>query len=287
MKISASEQEEKPAGDLAKNHRQMSPRRFDANSFQYENEGDISVVRIAPSPFGKHIDRLNTSVQSQAGQREAHKVFMENQLDLNESELKYYEEVVNELANQLESVKAEVDQLSSERESLLAENRNLQNATDELTNALREREEENAQSKEQIEDLQQLLSVSQRALQDAPHPATRSAAGKTPSRSLTATGDALTNEFLGISSGNDNSDSEAEVEAEGAADASLSQPGFHDSSAIFSGHKGHGRDPSASFDSFHSTAEHVYHRNDSLELRRIIKEREDQVRVFYTFHASH
>jgi hypothetical protein len=82
--------------------------------------------------------------------------------------------------------------------------------------------------------------------------------------------DQLTNEFLGITSGNDDSDVEEEAGAslQASRDVSLDLGGRR------------GRDPSNSFDSFHSTAEHVYHRSDSHELRRIIKEREDQVRCF-------
>ena len=40
-------------------------------------------------------------------------IFMENQLDLNESEMQYYEEVINELAEKLERMKEEKDDLQS------------------------------------------------------------------------------------------------------------------------------------------------------------------------------
>ena len=63
-------------------------------------------------------------------------VYMENQLDLNESELQYYEEVVNELGNQLDIVRAQIDSVTVERDELLDARDALQETIDELQAAL-------------------------------------------------------------------------------------------------------------------------------------------------------
>jgi regulator of replication initiation timing len=219
---------------------------------------DTSVLLVAPTPQGKHIDRVNLSARAQAGQREMQKVYMENQLDLNESELQYYEEVVNELSNQLDAVRAEIDRVTVERDSLSEENGRLQDAVLELRDTLEVREVECDEQREQVRELKSLLDdaelrlESHRSAPSSGHGAVR--VSQQPE--LLSTPDRVTNEFLGISSAQEDSDLD-----EGHPSAVSRR-----------------RDPSASFDSFHSTAEHVYHRNDSHELRRIIKEREEQVR---------
>ena len=50
---------------------------------------------------------------SLGGYRTQRSIFMENQLDLNESEMEYYEEVVNDLAEKLERMQEEKDDLQS------------------------------------------------------------------------------------------------------------------------------------------------------------------------------
>lgn len=63
-------------------------------------------------------DVLNQSTYTpiradQSGYRTQRSIFMENQLDLNESEMAYYEEVVNDLAEKLERMQEEKDDLQS------------------------------------------------------------------------------------------------------------------------------------------------------------------------------
>lgn len=53
-----------------------------------------------------------------AKQKEVLKVYMENQLDLNESEMEYYEGVIEDLAAQLEKMREEKDDLQSTTGSL-------------------------------------------------------------------------------------------------------------------------------------------------------------------------
>ena len=48
-----------------------------------------------------------------SGQFKQRSVFMENQLDLNESEMEYYEHIVNDLADKLEKVQEEKDDLQA------------------------------------------------------------------------------------------------------------------------------------------------------------------------------
>jgi chromosome segregation ATPase len=55
----------------------------------------------------------NSKTISNLSFQSVRKVYMENQLDLNTSELEYYEEMVNELAEKLEGANEEKDELQS------------------------------------------------------------------------------------------------------------------------------------------------------------------------------
>ena len=87
------------------------------------NTSTISLSTRLQTP--KEIDQSHTRL----GQRSMLKVYMANQLELNEAEMAEYEEVVNELAQQLEDMTVERDelvsythQLSSERDEQLRVN---------------------------------------------------------------------------------------------------------------------------------------------------------------------
>ena len=281
------------------------------------SELDVSVIRIATSPSYKHVHRTTTTAHNLASNSQAQNVYMENQLDLNESELQYYEEVVNELGNQVDTVRAKIVSVTAERDELLDAREALQETIDELQAALNARDSEDDATQRRLQDLEHLMEAKDREilrlqdlehlmeakdreilrLQDLEHlmeakdreilhlteraeeaesRASETAANTSllhslaiktapppAARTVISAEQHLTNEFLGISSGAEDSDGDGEEEQV---------------SELFPSDQSHRRrDPSASFDSFHSTAEHVYHRNDSQELRRIILQREDQV----------
>jgi hypothetical protein len=63
-------------------------------------------------------DEINQSTYTpiktdQSGMRTQRSIFMENQLDLNESEMEYYEQIVDDLAEKLERMQEEKDDLQS------------------------------------------------------------------------------------------------------------------------------------------------------------------------------
>ena len=103
------------------------------------SELDVSVIRIATSPSGKHVHRTTTTAHNVASTSLAQNGYMENQLDLNESELQYYEEVVNELGNQLDTARAKIVSVTAERDKLLDARVALQETIDELQAALNNR----------------------------------------------------------------------------------------------------------------------------------------------------
>lgn len=81
---------------------------FDDDS-RLEHEGPHSPVLADRSGLG------HLSLSAAQAQRS---VFMENQLDLNESEMEYYEGIINDLADQLETAHAEKEALQDSLERL-------------------------------------------------------------------------------------------------------------------------------------------------------------------------
>ena len=87
--------------EVLENADTSSRSRFSSNLFSpAKDDGDST-----PSK------RLDTSVL---------KVYMGNQLELNEAEMDYYEEVVNKLAGQLEDAREELAKMTEERDEILS-----------------------------------------------------------------------------------------------------------------------------------------------------------------------
>ena len=203
-----------------------------------------------PSP-GHH--SLNSSTQQRQQQQQVPrsmlKVYMSNQLDLNESEMEYYETVVNDLAARLEALQAEKAQLTED-------------------------------CKEAQDEAERLRSMLQQGQRQHGHGQQRDISS--PERhGLTSA--------LGLSR---SADSEEDEENEQGDRPSTAASGLG-----ASGGKGAGRDgQSSSFSlgshfgsidlgssSFHSTSEHVFSGSSIDELRAMLSEREQQMKV----HISH
>lgn len=230
-------------------------------------------MRIAPSPFGKHVERYNTSLNSPSGQKSVLKVYMDNQLDLNEEEMQYYETIVNDLAGQVEGLRVQVGALSAERDSLLASQQVLQESLNEVRTSLEDTEHELRNCHPHLEELTQentelklqapaAPAPAQFATKRLPAPAHPVVSGRPP---LTPQ-QARVNEFLGLDEGNE-SDPDERQDARGDEMERELEQGMEQE-----------RERSRTFESFHSTNEHVLGRSDVDELQNLVKQREQQVK---------
>ena len=250
MRIDAAETPAEAPTRRMLNQSHLSPQRsFDASSFRYENDHDISVVRIAPSPFGKTVDRINTSMEAHAGQRSVLKVYMDNQLDLNSEELEYYEKVVNSLATEVEQLRQDKEQLTAERETHISSLEVMRETVQLLQADLKAKEEDFSRLQEAQHRQQQQHTPS------APRSGSSVGSGSKSGKPPLTPQQLLTNEFLGLDGSNE-SDEEPSPNTQQQ-----------------------GRLATHSFDSFHSTGEHVYSRSNKEDLRAIIEQREQQVKV--------
>lgn len=117
--------------------------------------------------YQHQILRMNTSIDANGNvsfteqdkhqhERSVLKVYMDNQLDLNESEMEFYEEVVNTLAEQHELLRAEKDALqirADQDADAAAEQKN------ELQRMLRELEQEQSSNQQQISELNDAIKL--------------------------------------------------------------------------------------------------------------------------------
>ncbi len=88
-----------------------------AYSAEKRNRSDLFEDEVNSSNLDN--EPYSPSVLDRSGQSKQHRsVFMENQLDLNESEMEYYETVVNDLADKLEKMQEEKDDLQAISASL-------------------------------------------------------------------------------------------------------------------------------------------------------------------------
>lgn len=279
-------------GEHAADAAPTNQRAYDAGrSFQYENEADISVVRIAPSPFGKHVERYNTSLNSPGGQKNVLKVYMDNQLDLNEEEMQYYETIVNDLASQVEGLRLQVGGLSAERDALLSAREALQDSVRELQANLEDTEHELHNCHLHMSELtQENTQLKLQAHSSPVQSATKRLPGPSPASHVTSkTGPAsahpvtgrppltpqqvLVNEFLGLDAGNE-SDPDEVQETERTLYREEHSFETHHTFERTTRH-----DTSTLSDSFHSTQDHVLGRSDVDDLQRLVKQREQQVKV--------
>lgn len=104
---------------------------------------------------------IKTDQSSIGGYRTQRSIFMENQLDLNESEMEYYEDIVNDLASKLERMQEEKDDLQSISNALGERLQRLSQQKEEaLQLASQQFEGQRAEMQALIEELQSKLELS-------------------------------------------------------------------------------------------------------------------------------
>ena len=77
-------------------------------------------TRFSTNLFSPAKDELGDGTPGKRLDTSVLKVYMGNQLELNEAEMEYYEEVVNKLAEQLESAQDELAKITEERDQILS-----------------------------------------------------------------------------------------------------------------------------------------------------------------------
>lgn len=85
-----------------------------------ENADTSSRGRFSANLFSPAKDEMTDSTPSKRLDTSVLKVYMGNQLELNEAEMDYYEEVVNKLAGQLEDAQEELAKMTDERDDILS-----------------------------------------------------------------------------------------------------------------------------------------------------------------------
>lgn len=104
---------------------------------------------------------IKADQSSIGGYRTQRSIFMENQLDLNESEMEYYEDIVNDLASKLERMQEEKDDLQSISNALGERLQRLSQSKEEaLQEAGKEFEGQRVAMQTLIEELQSKLELS-------------------------------------------------------------------------------------------------------------------------------
>jgi hypothetical protein len=265
--------------------------------FRYEGAGtDISAVHGLMTPTSR-FDRANLSLDAEgadpqdAAQRSMLRVYMDNQLDLNDAEMAYYEEVVNDLASQVESMRGLLEQQQRDHESLQQAHQALQTERDALAQAEAQQLQKLQQQQEQLQQLRLLQEQQQRHHQE-------SSQSKLPEAHVHRDQQQMVNDFLGINSAD--ADSDADKEEHHYHHHRHRHRHHHEKVTVEDDNEsftmellggsssgGGGRERSqsigqkhalnSSFDSFHSTSDHVIHRSSTSDLQGILKEREQQV----------
>jgi hypothetical protein len=94
-------------------------------------------------------------------------IAMENQLDLNESEIDYFEEIINDLAERLEKMKEERDELQSITNSLGDRLQRISREKDEHIHELRNKFAADANTLQHENEVKQLFFILERNLLSA------------------------------------------------------------------------------------------------------------------------
>ncbi len=98
------------------------------------------------------------------------KVFMENNLDLNENEVDYYEEMVNDLASRLEESALEKDALQEQCDSLREEIKVSRESTSNLESKLKESEKLKTELTRFVETCKESFSAHHSNISSGPLP---------------------------------------------------------------------------------------------------------------------
>ena len=102
---------------------------------------------------------IKADQSSFAGYRTQRSIFMENQLDLNESEMEYYENIVNDLAEKLERMQEEKEDLQSISNSLGDRLQRLSQQKEEALLAAKDVEERRLAMEARVADLEASLTA--------------------------------------------------------------------------------------------------------------------------------